>query len=94
MISDPAFQNSMSTAISSMWLIEDNPADTVEEVKEQERIYETLRENLTRRYVRLADLATATYFGVEIDPPTPSWRRSASAARRVKVGSHPSRSGI
>jgi type I restriction-modification system DNA methylase subunit len=67
MISDPAFQNSMSTAVGNMWLIEDSPADTVEEVKEQERIYETLREYLTRRYAKLADLATATYFGVKID---------------------------
>jgi hypothetical protein len=67
MISDPAFQNNMSNAVSSMWLIEDNPADTVEEVKEQERIYETLRESLTRRYARLAELATATHFGVEVD---------------------------
>src|SRR5215210_6360952 len=67
MISDPAFQNSMSTAVGNMWLIEENPADTVEDVKEQERIYETLRESLTRRYARLADLATATYFGLEID---------------------------
>jgi type I restriction-modification system DNA methylase subunit len=67
MIGDPAFQNSMSTAVGNMWLIEESPADTVEEVKEQERIYETLRKNLTRRYARLADLATATHFGVEID---------------------------
>jgi hypothetical protein len=67
MIGDPAFQNSMSTAVGSMWLIEESPADTVEEVKEQERIYETLREDLTRRYARLADLATATHFGLELD---------------------------
>jgi hypothetical protein len=67
MTSDPAFQNSMSTAVGSMWLIEESPADTVEEVKEQELIYERLRENLTRRYARLADLATATHFGVEVD---------------------------
>jgi hypothetical protein len=67
MIEDPAFQNSMSTAVGSMWLIEESPADTLEEVKEQERIYETLRQNLTRRYARLADLAASTHFGVEVD---------------------------
>jgi hypothetical protein len=67
MTSDPALRNSMITAVGSMWDIEDNPADTVEEVKEQERIYERLREDLTRRYARLADLVTATYFGVEVD---------------------------
>jgi hypothetical protein len=31
-----------------------------------------MRENLTRRYTRLADLATATEFGVEVDPSL--WR--------------------
>jgi hypothetical protein len=67
MTSDPVFQSSMSTAVGSMWLIEERPADTVEDVKEQERLYERLRENLTRRYARLADLATATFFGVEVD---------------------------
>ncbi len=68
MLGDPAFQNSMSTAVGSMAIIEGSAAETVEEVREQERIYERLREDLTRRYARLADLATATYFGVEVDP--------------------------
>jgi hypothetical protein len=67
MLGDPAFQSSMSTAVGSMWTIEENPADTVQEVKEQERIYEIVREEHSRRYARLSDLATATYFGVEID---------------------------
>jgi Eco57I restriction-modification methylase len=44
------------------------PADTLEDVREQERLYARLREDLTRRYTRLADLATATDFGVEVDP--------------------------
>ncbi len=68
MLGDPAFQNSMSTAVGSMAIIEGSAAETVEEVREQERIYERLREDLTRRYACLADLATATYFGVEVDP--------------------------
>ena len=67
MLGDPAFQNSMSTAVGGMWSIEESPADTVEEVKEQERIYERIREEHSRRYARLADLTTATYFGVEVD---------------------------
>jgi len=37
-------------------------------VREQERLYASLRKDLTRRYTRLADLATATSFGVEVDP--------------------------
>ncbi len=68
MLEDESFRQSMSTAVSSMWLIEGTAGNTVEEVKEQERVYAVLRESLTRKYGRLADLATATHFGLEIDP--------------------------
>jgi hypothetical protein len=37
-------------------------------VKEQERVYAALRDELTRRYVRVANLVTATHFGLQIDP--------------------------
>jgi Eco57I restriction-modification methylase/TaqI-like C-terminal specificity domain/N-6 DNA Methylase len=69
MLEDDAFLRSVSNAVGSIWLIEESPADTLEEVREQERLYARLREDLTRRYSRLADLATATHFGVEIDRP-------------------------
>ena len=68
LLDDDAFRQSMSTAVDSMWLIEGSAGETVADVKEQERIYAGLRESLTRRYGRLADLVTATYFGVKIDP--------------------------
>ncbi len=67
MLEDDAFRRSMSTAVGNIWLIEESPADTVEDVKEQERLYDRLREDLTRRYARLADIAIATHFGVELD---------------------------
>ena len=67
MLSDDAFRQSMSVAVGSMWVIEESPAASVEDVKQQEQLYERLRENLTRRYARLADLITATRFGVEVD---------------------------
>jgi hypothetical protein len=67
MLEDDAFRRSVSTAVGSMWLIEESPADTADEVKEQEKLYARLRENLTRRHARLADLSTATSFGVEVD---------------------------
>jgi Eco57I restriction-modification methylase/TaqI-like C-terminal specificity domain/N-6 DNA Methylase len=69
MLEDDAFLRSVSNAVGSIWLIEESPADTLEEVREQERLYARLRGDLTRRYARLADLATATHFGVEIDRP-------------------------
>lgn len=68
MLEDDAFRQSMSIAVGNMWVIEESPAASVEDVKEQERLYERLREDLTRRYARLADLSTATRFGVEVDP--------------------------
>ncbi|WP_166398170.1 Eco57I restriction-modification methylase domain-containing protein [Rubrobacter marinus] len=78
MLEDDAFRRSVSTAVGSMWLIEESPADTAEEVKEQEKLYARLRESLTRRYARLADLSTATSFGVEVDGSM--WRPLADYA--------------
>src|SRR3712207_7401849 len=46
-------QQSMRSAVGSMWLIEDTAGNTVEEVKEQERIYTGLRATLTHKYGRL-----------------------------------------
>ena len=68
MFEDDAFRQSMMTAVDSMWLIEGTDSSTVEGVKEQERIYRQLRDELTRRYRRLTDLWTACYFGLEVDP--------------------------
>jgi Eco57I restriction-modification methylase len=71
MLEDEAFRRRVMNAVDSIWLdLVDRrfPADTLEDVREQERLYARLREDLTRRYTRLADLATATDFGVEVDP--------------------------
>src|SRR5215211_2511519 len=67
MLEDDAFLRSVSNAVGSIWLIEESSADTLEDVRKQERLYARLREDLVRRYARLADLATATHFGVEVD---------------------------
>jgi hypothetical protein len=67
MIEDPAFKDTMRAAVGGMWRIEENPAETVEEVRQQESIYTELRRDLTSRYVRLANLITATHFGIEAD---------------------------
>lgn len=58
LLPDEAFRRSMSAAVEDMWRIEDNPADSVGEVKEQERIYAELKEALSDRYRRYLDLAT------------------------------------
>ncbi len=67
LFSDDAFRQSMSTAVDSMWLIEASPAQTVEDVKEQEKIYLKLHEALVGKYGTLANLVTATHFGLGID---------------------------
>jgi hypothetical protein len=68
MMGDPAFKSSLQTAVGNVMAIEENPAETIEDVKEQERVYAALREDLIKRYARPADLATAAKFGLEIDP--------------------------
>ena len=65
---DEIFRQSLTTAVDLMWLVEDNPAQTIEQVKEQEQLYETLRNELIGKYGRLADLAMAAHYGLAIDP--------------------------
>lgn len=46
MLADDAFRQSMSLVVGNMWVIEESPATSVEDVKQ---LYERLREHLTRR---------------------------------------------
>lgn len=50
-----------------MWLVEDNPAQTIDQIKEQEQLYAEMREKLVGKYGALADLHTAAYYGVAVD---------------------------
>lgn len=68
MLDDSDMRRSLGIAVDSMFLIEGSAADSVQAVKEQERMYQQLRHDLTDKYGRLANLATAQYFGVEFDP--------------------------
>ena len=67
MLDDDTFRQSMGSAVSSMWQIEGTAGDTIAEVKAQERAYAHLRDDLNRKYGRLADLVSATHFGAMID---------------------------
>ena len=87
MLEDDAFRQSMSLAVGNMWVIEESPAASVEDVKEQEKLYERLREDLTRRYARLADLVTATRFGIEVDRSL--WQPLADYATSKNVATLP-----
>ena len=71
LFSNADFTQRMKKAVSSMWLIEESEADTVEQVKEQELLYTDLRRLLIEKYGRLADLLTAQHFGAEI--PANQW---------------------
>ncbi len=57
----------MTTAVDLMWMIEVNPAQTIDEVKEQEQIYKEIRQKLTDKYSKLANVVSAAHFGVSID---------------------------
>ncbi len=61
-----AFTQKISTAVNSMWLIEESEAQNVGDVKEQERLYEALRGQLAGKYSRLLNLVAASRFGVEV----------------------------
>ncbi|GAC1686291.1 MAG: hypothetical protein PVS3B3_07630 [Ktedonobacteraceae bacterium] len=65
---DDIFRQNITTAVDLMWLVKDSPAQTVEQVKEQEHLYTTMREGLVDKYGQLANLITATSYGVSVDP--------------------------
>ena len=87
MMADDTFRQSLSVAVGSMWLIEGSAAQTVADVKQQEQLYETLRSGLTRKYSRLANLVTASHFGVALLPAL--WRPLAAYALDPTSASHP-----
>ncbi|GHO59197.1 hypothetical protein KSB_76720 [Ktedonobacter robiniae] len=57
----------MTSAVDKMLMIEVSPAQTIKEVKEQEEAYKEIRQKLTDKYSRLANLVTAVSFGVAVD---------------------------
>ena len=83
---DESLRQAMTTAVDLMWLIESSPAQTVAEVKEQEQSYSTLRQKLTEKYGILANLVSATQFGLAIDPAL--WKPLADYATG-KIGIAP-----
>lgn len=87
MMADESFRQSLSVAVGSMWLIEGSAAQTVAEVKQQEQLYEALRAGLTRKYSRLANLVTASHFGVALDKHL--WKPLSAYALDPESASHP-----
>jgi len=84
LLDDAAFAGAMSSAVGSMWLIEGSAGRTVDEVKEQERIYETVRAGLTERFAVTADLVTSAGFGAA--PERGLWRALAEYATKRDAG--------
>ncbi len=87
MLDDDTFRQSMGSAVSSMWRIEGTAGDTIAEVKAQERAYADLRDGLNRKYGRLADLISATHFGLTID--TALWTPLADFATGRTIAAPP-----
>lgn len=65
-VDDPGFAAAIGTAVDSMWLIEGSEGETIQHVREQERLYLALRDDLTRRFRREADLRAALRFGLAV----------------------------
>ena len=82
---DETFRQSMTTAVDLMWLVEDSPAQTVEQVKEQEQTYATIRQGLIGKYGNLANLVTSTSYGLALDMKL--WKPLVDfATGRIDVG--------
>ena len=64
---EESLRQAVTTAVDMMWLIKSSSAQTVAEVKEQEQIYNNLRQRLIDKYSLLAHLVSATHFGLAID---------------------------
>ena len=84
LLDDAAFAGAMSSAVGSMWLIEGSAGRTLDDVKAQERIYETVRVGLTERFAALADLAAADGFGAA--PERALWQSLAEYATKRDGG--------
>jgi hypothetical protein len=67
-LDESAFRGDVGSAVGSVEAIEASPAETLAQVKEQEKLYEELHAALTQKYGRLADLVTAVHYGAEADP--------------------------
>jgi hypothetical protein len=64
---EESLRQAMNTAVDLMRLIETSPARNISEVKQQEQTYQEMRRQLSGKYEQLANLASATHFGVTID---------------------------
>jgi hypothetical protein len=84
LLDDAAFAGAMSSAVGSMWLIEGSAGRTVDEVKEQEKLYEQVRAALTERFALLADLAAAADFGQA--PERSLWKSLAEYGQKRDTG--------
>ncbi len=66
MLSNDAFRQSMSDALNSIASIEHSPGMTVQDVKAQEAAYEELRQHFIDKYLFLANLGAALYYGLNV----------------------------
>jgi len=67
LLDDPSFKTQLRAAVAALNEIEQNPAITVAEVKEQERLYDELRQKLIVRYARPLDVVVAMNLGLQVE---------------------------
>jgi type I restriction-modification system DNA methylase subunit len=63
---ESVFREKVSILLKSFELIETHPSDTVEQIREKERLYQDFRKELSR-FQDVADVWTSIYFGNEVD---------------------------
>lgn len=75
----------LTDAVDLMRQITTSPAQTASEVKKQEHVYRELRRRLTEKYGSLANVVSATHFGLTIDQTF--WKSLADyATKRIPIG--------
>jgi hypothetical protein len=80
-----SLRQELTDAIDLMRQITMSPAQTASEVKKQEDVYRALRQRLTEKYSSLANVVSATHFGVTIDQAF--WKSLADyATKRIPIG--------
>jgi hypothetical protein len=62
-----AFTKDIGLSVGDVALIETLPSDTINDIKEKDRIFKELVESRRLRYRKLADLCVSHYFGNEMD---------------------------
>ncbi len=69
MLADPEFSQGLSDALTTISTIVQTSSNSIQEVKQQEVAYASLREHFTGKYQNVMDLGAALFYDIDIDYP-------------------------